>query len=127
MNETVKPIQWDGRELRLLDQRRLPRETLHVTCRNPEDVAAAIRTMVVRGAPAIGVCAAFGMALAAMASQTDLATQATSIRESANLLRHTRPTAVNLAWAIDRMLRRLEELGSRRSIDALSVADGLQA
>jgi methylthioribose-1-phosphate isomerase len=76
----------------LLDQRRLPREVVEVECRNAADVADAIRTMVVRGAPAIGIAAAYGYALAA-ACGDDLAAADRALRES-------RPTAVNLAWAL---------------------------
>jgi methylthioribose-1-phosphate isomerase len=97
MSETVKPIQWNGGALILLDQRRLPREIIHVRCRTVDDVADAIRSMIVRGAPAIGVCAAFGLVLAARDGR--------DLHEAAALLRATRPTAVNLGWAIDRMLR----------------------
>ena len=79
--------------LSLLDQRLLPREETWVECRTPSEVADAIRTMVVRGAPAIGVAAAYGMAMA-----TDLDAAAAELKAS-------RPTAVNLAWAVDRMLR----------------------
>src|SRR4051812_40071787 len=61
---SVEPIRWRDGALELLDQRKLPREVVYVTCRTPHDVAVAIRDMVVRGAPAIGVSAAFGMALA---------------------------------------------------------------
>src|ERR1051325_9603399 len=93
----VEPIHWRGDALELLDQRRLPTETTYLTCRDAHEVAAAIRDMVVRGAPAIGVSAAFGMALAAMRGD--------DVRAAAEELRATRPTAVNLMWAIDRMLR----------------------
>jgi len=92
----VEPIRWRGDALELLDQRLLPREIRYVTCRTAAEVAAAIRDMVVRGAPAIGVSAAFGIALAARRGD-DLA-------EAAGVLRASRPTAINLAWAIDRML-----------------------
>lgn len=81
--------------LHLLDQRRLPREESWVRCRDAGEVAAAIGEMVVRGAPAIGVVAGYGMALAA-AGGGDLDV-------AAGLLRASRPTAVNLAWALDRM------------------------
>jgi methylthioribose-1-phosphate isomerase len=94
---SVQPIRWRGDALDLLDQRKLPREEIYVTCRTPAEVADAIRTMVVRGAPAIGVTAAFGMALAKLRGE--------DVNEAARLLRATRPTAVNLAWAIERMLR----------------------
>jgi methylthioribose-1-phosphate isomerase len=93
----VTPLRWDGRMLSLLDQRLLPRQEVWIDYRTAADVAEAIRTMVVRGAPAIGVSAAFGMAMAA-ANGDDL-------QAAGDLLRQARPTAVNLAWAIDRMLR----------------------
>jgi methylthioribose-1-phosphate isomerase len=80
----------------LLDQRLLPNEEKWIVCRDASSVAAAIRDMVVRGAPAIGVAAAFGIALAARLGD--------DVKEAADLLRKTRPTAVNLGWAIDRML-----------------------
>ena len=92
----VEPIRWRGDALELLDQRLLPHELTYVRCRTAADVAAAIQTMVVRGAPAIGVSAAFGLALAALHGE--------SIADAAALLRASRPTAINLAWAIDRML-----------------------
>jgi methylthioribose-1-phosphate isomerase len=79
----------------LLDQRRLPAEEVEVTCRTSAEVAEAIRTMVVRGAPAIGIAAAYGLALAA-ANGEDL-------DEADAALRASRPTAVNLAWALDEM------------------------
>lgn len=92
----VTPLRWDGNALFLLDQRLLPREEKWVACHDASEVADAIRTMVVRGAPAIGVSAAFGMALAALRGD-DLAGAAEALKVS-------RPTAVNLAWAVDRMI-----------------------
>ena len=94
---SVEPIRWRGDRLELLDQRRLPREVVWVECRNASDVARAIRDMVVRGAPAIGVAAAFGMAMAARNGDDS--------QRAADELRKARPTAVNLAWAVDRMLQ----------------------
>jgi methylthioribose-1-phosphate isomerase len=93
----VSPLRWDGRSLFLLDQRLLPREEVWIECRTSSEVAEAIRTMVVRGAPAIGVSAAFGLAMAAQRGD--------DLQVAADELRQARPTAVNLAWAIDRMLR----------------------
>src|SRR5213593_4111652 len=93
----VEPIRWRGDALELLDQRRLPHEMVYVTCRTSHEVASAIAGMIVRGAPAIGVAAAFGMALAKKRGD-DLAFAAMELRGA-------RPTAVNLAWAVDRMLR----------------------
>ena len=92
----VTPLRWDGNALFLLDQRLLPREETWIECRTASEVAEAIRTMVVRGAPAIGVSAAYGMALAAKAGE--------SLEDAAATLKASRPTAVNLAWAVDRML-----------------------
>ena len=92
----VTPLRWNGTTLSLLDQRRLPREEVWVEYRTASEVADAIRTMVVRGAPAIGVAAAYGMALAATAGE--------DLSQAAETLKRARPTAVNLAWAVDRML-----------------------
>ncbi len=90
--------------VRLLDQRKLPLIEEYVECRTPEEVAEAIRLMVVRGAPAIGVTAAFGLALAAsQAAHLDTAAFDRRVEEASRILVSTRPTAVNLAWAIERM------------------------
>src|SRR5213593_4183873 len=103
MTTHVTPIRWRGDALELLDQRRLPREVVWVTCRDAHEVAVAIRDMVVRGAPAIGVAAAFGIALAALRGD--------DVPAAAEELRKARPTAVNLMWAVDRMMRRFSECG----------------
>lgn len=92
----VTPLRWTGDSLQLLDQRLLPGEEKWVNCRDYAAVAKAIRDMIVRGAPAIGVSAAFGLALAAKKGE--------DLTVAAEELRATRPTAVNLRWAIDRML-----------------------
>ena len=93
---SVEPIRWQDNKLHLLDQRKLPREVVWVICSDGAEVARAIRDMVVRGAPAIGVAAAFGIALAALRGD--------DLRAAAAELRSARPTAVNLAWAVDRMM-----------------------
>jgi methylthioribose-1-phosphate isomerase len=93
---TVSPLRWTGTTLSLLDQRLLPAEELWIECHTAGEVADAIRTMVVRGAPAIGVSAAYGMALAALRGE--------DLTGAAAVLKAARPTAVNLAWAVDRML-----------------------
>ncbi len=97
----VTPLRWDGHTLSLLDQRLLPREEKWIECHTASQVADAIRTMVVRGAPAIGVAAAYGMAMAAASGD--------ELGEAARVLKASRPTAVNLAWAVDRMM----ECGSK--------------
>src|SRR6185295_14443289 len=97
----VETIQWTDEGVVMIDQTRLPRETLYVTCNTYQEVADAIRSMVIRGAPAIGVAAAMGVALGvAHADDRDLDAQFHTICET---LAATRPTAVNLFWAIDRM------------------------
>lgn len=103
----MRTLEWDfgSNCLRLIDQRRLPAELCFVTCDRADHVAAAIRDMVVRGAPAIGVTAAFGLALAALHSPAqDLNGLKNDIQKAAHVLRASRPTAVNLAWALDRVL-----------------------
>lgn len=92
----MTPLRWERDTLFLLDQTKLPLHEVWVPCRTAGEVADAIRTMIVRGAPAIGVSAAFGMALAALRGD--------DLQEAASLLKASRPTAVNLAWAVDRML-----------------------
>ncbi|HXH92606.1 MAG TPA: S-methyl-5-thioribose-1-phosphate isomerase [Thermoanaerobaculia bacterium] len=93
----VEPIRWRGDALELLDQRLLPREVRYVALHDAHEVADAIHDMMVRGAPAIGVSAAFGVALAAQRGD--------DVDAAAAELRKSRPTAVNLMWALDRMLR----------------------
>lgn len=105
--ETMQTLEWDSsrRELKLIDQRLLPERLEYLTCTSAEAVANAIRDMAVRGAPAIGAAAAFGMALAANSAQTnDRESFSQSLNNAAVLLLNSRPTAVNLAWAVQRML-----------------------
>lgn len=104
----VETIAWTPDGVVMIDQRRLPREEVFVTCRTCEEVAEAIRNMTIRGAPAIGVAAAMGVALGALHSR-DLPADFPRICET---LAATRPTAVNLFWAIERMKRRYAELAS---------------
>ncbi len=96
---TIETIEWTPEGVIMIDQTRLPRETAFVTCRTYVEVADAIRNMIIRGAPAIGVAAAMGVALGAMESR-DLDADMPVICET---LAKTRPTAVNLFWAIERM------------------------
>jgi len=99
----VETIQWTAAGVVMIDQTRLPREESYMTCRTYQEVAEAIRSMVIRGAPAIGVAAAMGVALGvAQANPSGLDTQ---FEEICQTLASTRPTAVNLFWAIDRMKR----------------------
>ena len=98
-HDSIRAVQWQRDHLRLLDQRLLPMQESWIDCRHADDVTQAIRDLAVRGAPAIGIAAAWGVAMAAqqgMALDSVLAT-----------LRAARPTAVNLMWALDRMKKRI--------------------
>ena len=99
-------VSWQGDRLVLLDQRRLPGAEVYLECRTWPDVADAIRTLAIRGAPAIGVAAAFGVALAGLASSAhDGEALVRDLEPALDGLAATRPTAVNLFWALDRMRR----------------------
>jgi methylthioribose-1-phosphate isomerase len=117
----MRTLEFDasGPALVLVDQTRLPRETVLVRCRGADDVARAIRSMQVRGAPAIGVAAAYGMALAALHEPSeDPAAFILTLEASARLLAHTRPTAVNLQWALDRVLARARATAETVGVEA---------
>lgn len=94
-HDSVRAVEWRGDHLRLLDQRRLPLEEAWIECRNSAEVTRAIADLAVRGAPAIGIAAAWGMVLAARNGE--------DLGVASARLRGARPTAVNLAWALDRM------------------------
>lgn len=106
LNTQVYPVIWYEDSVLLIDQTRLPNEYALVEISRCEDMAEAIRTMIVRGAPAIGVAAAYGMYLGAREIQTTQRDEFLArLEQVAKLLRSTRPTAVNLFWAIERMLK----------------------
>jgi methylthioribose-1-phosphate isomerase len=125
----LETIQWTDEGVVMIDQTRLPSEETYVTCRNYHEVADAIRTMIIRGAPAIGVAAAMGVAIGvAQADAGDLDAQFENICSE---LAGTRPTAVNLFWGIERMrqlyagVRHLpvEQLRQRMIQEALLVRE----
>ena len=103
----VKTIEWRADAVRMIDQRLLPNREVVRTYRDYRGVAEAIRKMVIRGAPAIGVAAAMGVALGIKGTSGEKAR--TRFQAVAKTLRATRPTAINLAWAVERMGRVLEE------------------
>src|SRR5436853_86794 len=110
----------------LIDQRKLPHELVEVEIRNAPEAANAIRQMIVRGAPAIGQVAALGMALTAeRAADTLPFARRAILRGAAGALRGARPTAVNLGWAVDRMMGRFEAIGDL-SDDGVMVATALR-
>jgi methylthioribose-1-phosphate isomerase len=99
-------IEWKDDAVVMIDQRKLPGEEIYVTCKTANEVARAIKTMVIRGAPAIGVAAAMGIALGMRRSKATGTKQfATEFQKTCDAMAATRPTAVNLFWAIERMKR----------------------
>ena len=103
---SIRTVTWEGGAVRMIDQTALPAKLTYVRYTRPEQVADAIRSMVVRGAPAIGVAAAMGLALAAARSRATTRPDFMKEMEAAGaLLRGTRPTAVNLFWGIDRVMK----------------------
>ena len=113
-SDRIFPVTWQDNKVLLIDQTRLPREYIHVAISRSSDMAQAIETMIVRGAPAIGVAAAYGMYLGAVEIETDdRHVLLQHLEQVAKRLRETRPTAVNLFWAISRMLKiAYEEVGT---------------
>ena len=117
----VEAVKWIGDMdgyLELVDQRRLPAEFVKLQCRDVETLFEAIKTLAVRGAPAIGVSAAYGLALAAQKLNTNdsLEKAIETMAEARDYLASTRPTAVNLFWAMDRIRQRAEQfIGARPS------------
>jgi len=105
-----RTIEWHDGVVRMIDQRKLPGTFEIAECTDPQGVAQAIREMYIRGAPAIGAAAAFGLALAAYHSQaTTREDLLQELEAAAQVLREARPTAVNLFWAVDRVLRRARD------------------
>ena len=106
----MEPIRWKGDRVEFIDQRLLPDQTVYVTCRTATEVAVAIRDMVVRGAPAIGCAAAFGVVLDK------------GSKESFDILAKSRPTAVNLFWALARMKKAKDLKAEAQAIFAEDLA-----
>jgi len=127
-------IEWQGDTVVMVDQRKLPAQEIYLRCRTSQEVAKAIRTMVIRGAPAIGVAAAMGIALGMRRSTAKGTKQfAVEFQKTCDMMAATRPTAVNLFWAIDRMKRTFgegaqagesaEDLAARLEREALPIHD----
>src|SRR5215470_14846797 len=114
-------IEWKDEAVVMIDQRKLPTAEVYVTCKTAKEVAKAITTMVIRGAPAIGVAAAMGIALGMRRSTATGTKQfVTEFQRVCDLMAATRPTAVNLFWAIERMKKTFAESAQRGlSVDEL--------
>ena len=119
--DRIRPLRWTGDALEVLDQRRLPFDTDYLRCETSDEVAAAIHALAVRGAPAIGIAAAWGVVLAARASDADgVEAAAVDLEPALQRLNAARPTAVNLAWALARMRAALARADGdwRRALEA---------
>src|ERR1700704_2732318 len=125
LTRSMRTLEFDARQraLVLVDQTRLPHETVLVPCRTPEEVAHAIKSMQVRGAPAIGVAAAYGMALGAeLHSSSDATLFVADMERISAFLRATRPTAVNLQWALDRLLTKARAIAEQEGVAVARIA-----
>jgi methylthioribose-1-phosphate isomerase len=116
-------IAWENDNVVMIDQRKLPGQEVYVHCKTANEVARAIKTMVIRGAPAIGVAAAMGIALGMKRSKAQGTRQfAVDFNKLCDLMASTRPTAVNLFWAIDRMKRVFGEAArAGKSVDEIKA------
>src|SRR5207253_10171044 len=128
----IKTVEWTSEGIRMLDQRLLPTEEKYLMLRSYEEVADAIKNMVVRGAPAIGISAAMGLALGANQSVgTSIADLEYDFKFMCKVMEATRPTAVNLFWAVERMrgalleakaeTKSVEEVKQRLVSEALAI------
>lgn len=121
---TLRTVTWKDGQVKMIDQTALPSKLAYVSYDTPEGVADAIRTMVVRGAPAIGVAAAMGVALAAFRSKArSIPELQKEVSAKAAMLRSTRPTAVNLFWGVDRVTRRIDGASSVSEAKERAVAE----
>lgn len=120
-------VAWKGGNVVLIDQTRLPNKLVYVKCSDYRQVAEAIKKLVVRGAPAIGVTAAFGLALAANASKAKkLPEFLTELDTAHGVLRSTRPTAVNLFWALERVMGKAKRAKSVEAAKAAVVEEAIK-
>ena len=118
----MRTVFWENNELKMIDQRILPARFEVRSYRGHKEVAHAITDMVVRGAPAIGAAAAFGLALAGYESaSTSTSGLLADLQTAAAVLESARPTAVNLAWAVDRIMTVAGKMKEERNVDQLRL------
>ena len=121
----MRTIEWRNGTVITIDQCKLPHETSLIKLTNAEEVAEAIKTMKIRGAPLLGATAAYALALAAYHSKARTRKELIDDLEKASkIIRETRPTAVNLFWAIDKIMGKVEDFsGDTKSLIALVVSE----
>ena len=118
--EVFSPIRWAGDHLLLLEQTLLPRQEVWLECRDPETIADAIYRLAVRGAPAIGVTAAYGLVVGLLTrGETPIGERMSAVAEQ---LGATRPTAVNLRWALDQGRALFADLEGRSDQEIVDIA-----
>jgi methylthioribose-1-phosphate isomerase len=120
-------VKWENNSVLLIDQTKLPNKLDYVKCKNYVEVAEAIKKLVVRGAPAIGVTAAFGLALAAQSSKAKTREELmTDLDTAFKLLRATRPTAINLFWALARVMGKAKKGRTRDEVKKVVLCEALK-
>jgi methylthioribose-1-phosphate isomerase len=118
----LRTIEWKNNSVIMIDQTKLPAELVYVTCIDYNEVAAAIKNLVIRGAPAIGVAGAFGMALAAIQSRATTKEQLLEdLKKAKKILFETRPTAVNLAWGLEQIMNVAKQGNTPQEIKDLII------
>lgn len=126
-NNMLLTVQWKDDSLLLIDQTKLPTKLSYVYCKSYQDVAAAIKQMIVRGAPAIGVAAAFGLVLAARRSNSrNIGSLLRDINKAYNIIRATRPTAINLQWGLDRLMKKIQNIRSVSKVKEIMLDEAIQ-
>jgi methylthioribose-1-phosphate isomerase len=105
LSSDLVTVKWENNVVKLIDQTRLPETLQYITCKNHEEVANAIKSLSIRGAPAIGVAAAMGLALCAINSTSNSKNDLlVDLQNAYNVLFKTRPTAINLKWGLDKII-----------------------
>ena len=128
MDAPLDPVRWHEDRVRIIDQRRLPQKLEYRRCETVEEVARAVETLAVRGAPAIGIAAGYGVVLGALRARENGGDPRAGATEAVRRLRTTRPTAVNLFHVLDRMTRVTEKAGDEDIVSAfLAEADAVLA
>ncbi|MFB5599131.1 MAG: S-methyl-5-thioribose-1-phosphate isomerase [Nitrososphaeraceae archaeon] len=126
-SNTLFTVRWRKNSLLLIDQTKLPTKLCYFSCNTYQDVAYAIRKMIVRGAPAIGVTAAFGLVLAAKESTAKNVTSLQKdIKRAYSVIRSTRPTAINLQWGLDRIIDKIQNLDNVSAVRHVILKEAMK-
>ncbi len=126
-NSVIKTIEWENNSSKMVDQTKIPHEFVYVNIKTTQEMYDAIKTMIVRGAPAIGIAGAHGVAIAAIeaSKNNNLADFLKELNQKAEYLKSSRPTAVNLAWAVDKQLEVIKGMTDIKAITEKLIANGI--